>query len=127
VEVLADPRAHGVGAPVGVEALDVEPEAFRADPQVRVLEPALVVEQGVVHGPERALGGCRLGGAGGRQRARVAALDREVAEGDAQRQRSQPDLDGGAEGALVVAVDDDRRRAVGAADVVVGAERRYRC
>ena len=42
-------------APVGVEALDVEPEPLGARPQVRILEPALVGEQRVVHRPERAL------------------------------------------------------------------------
>jgi hypothetical protein len=57
----------------------------------------------------------------------VAALDGEVTERDAQRQRAQPHLDGGAERALVVAVDDRRGRVRGSPDVVVGAERRYRC
>ena len=57
-------RDHRVRAAVGVEAGDVEPEPFGALPQVRVLEPALVGEQRVVHRPERALQRGGLGGAG---------------------------------------------------------------
>ena len=48
-------RRDGVVAAVGVEARDVEAEPLRARPQVRILEPALVGEQRVVHRPERAL------------------------------------------------------------------------
>ena len=79
--------ATAVVAAVGVEAREVEPEPLRARPQVRVLEPALVGEQRVVHRPERALAAGRLGRAGRRERARMRAADGEVAERDAQRQR----------------------------------------
>src|SRR5919109_102645 len=54
-ELLAHPVGDRPRAAVGLEALEVEPEPFRPGPQVRVLEPALVVEQRVVHRPERAL------------------------------------------------------------------------
>jgi hypothetical protein len=57
---------------------------------------------------------------------RVAAADREVAEYDADVQRVELNLGGGAERALVITVDDDQPRPLGPADVVVGADRRQR-
>ena len=79
-----------------------------------------------MHGPEGALPAGGLGGARGRERARVRRADREVAEGDAQRQVAQPLLQRRAERALVVAVDHHERRLARAAHVVVGPERRQR-
>ena len=54
-EVGRDPRGHRGVAAVGVEAREVEAEPLGPRPQVRVLEPALVGEQRVVHLPEGAL------------------------------------------------------------------------
>ncbi len=116
----------GVVAAVGVEARDVESEPLRARPQVRILEPALVGEQRLVHLPEGALPARRLGRAGRRERARMGAADGEVAEHDAQRQVAQAQLEGGAERALVVAVDDHQRPGVRAADVLPGPDGRER-
>src|SRR4051794_32127780 len=50
-EVGPDAALDGRGAAVGVEAGDVQPEAFGTLPQVRVLEAPLVGEQRVMHGP----------------------------------------------------------------------------
>ena len=47
--------ATAAAAPVGVEAVEVQPERPRPLPQVGILEPALVGEQQVVHLPEAAL------------------------------------------------------------------------
>ena len=55
---------------------------------------------------KRALQGRRLGGAGRGPGARVAGADGEVAEGHAQRQLAQAQLERGAERALEVGVDD---------------------
>ena len=111
---------HGVGAAVGVEALDVEPERLGARPQVRVLEPALVGEQRVVHRPERALQGGRLGRTGRRPGARVRGAHRELPETQTDVQRAQARVERRAVRALVVAVDDDQAPApphvVGVAD-----------
>ena len=71
-EVRRDAIGDALRPAVGVEALEVETEGLGARPQVRVLEPALVVEQRVVHRPEGALRGGRLGGVGGGLRPRVA-------------------------------------------------------
>ena len=59
-------------APVGLEAVDVEPEALAARPQMRVVEAALVGVERVVERPERPLARRRLGGVRGR-RARAGA------------------------------------------------------
>ena len=96
------------------------PSASRAGPQVRILEMGLVGEQRVVHRPEGVLPPGRLGGVGGRERARMARADGEVAERDAQRHLAQAQLQRRAERALVVPVDDDQRRVLRAAHVVDG-------
>jgi hypothetical protein len=56
-------------------------------------------------------------------RAWMTGAYREVAERDTHRQNPQPHLRRRAERALVVAVDDDQARALGAADVVLGTDR----
>jgi hypothetical protein len=56
----------------------------------------------------------------------MRAADGEVAERDAQRQFAQAQLERRAERALVVAVDDDERRADRPAHVIAGSERRER-
>src|SRR3954447_13260337 len=126
-EVRGDAGFHRLRAAVGVEARDVEPEPLRTFPEVRVLEPPLVGEQRVVHGPEGALDGGGLGRGGRRPRARMARAHREVAEGDAQREPAQARLERGAERAFEVRVDDDERRVLGPPDVVCGPEGRQRC
>jgi hypothetical protein len=60
-EVVSDAVAHRVRASVGLEALDVQVQALGACPQMRVLKPALVGEQHVVHLSERVLTRRRLG------------------------------------------------------------------
>src|SRR4051794_37480554 len=103
-EVRGDAGLHGLRAPVGVEARDVEPEPLRTFPEVRVLEPPLVAEERVVHRPEGVLGRGGLGSGGGRPRPRVTRAHGEVAEGDAQREPAQTRLERGAERALEVGV-----------------------
>ena len=66
-------RGHQRVAAIGVEAREVEPQVARALPEMRVVEPALVGVQRVGEGPERALRGGGLGGAGDRHRALVLA------------------------------------------------------
>jgi hypothetical protein len=90
---------------------------------VRVLKPALIGEQRVVHLPERTLLGGRLGGTGGWMRTWMAGAHREVPEADTQVERVQACLERRAEGALIVAIDDAEETV--APDVIVGADRRY--
>src|SRR3954451_2824299 len=70
--VAGDALRDGVRAPVGVEALDVEPERRAALPQVRVVDAARVVVEGVVHRPEGAVERRGLGGVCERDGPRVA-------------------------------------------------------
>ena len=56
--------AAGVLAQVVGEALDVEPELLGVAARGRGLQRVLVVEEQVVHRPERVLGGGGLGGLG---------------------------------------------------------------
>ena len=91
---------------------------------MRVLQPALVGEQRVVHRPERVLAARGLRGAGRGERARMRGPDREVAERDADRERREAQLERGAERALVVAVDEHDRAVAGAAHVIVRADGR---
>jgi hypothetical protein len=60
-EVVSDAVTHRVRTSVGLQARDVQTHALGACPQVRVLKPALVGEQRVVHLPERVLTRRRLG------------------------------------------------------------------
>src|SRR5829696_5405663 len=125
-DVALDALRDGLAAAVALEAVEVEPERLAARPEVRVLEAPLVGVQGVDELPERALGGGGLGGVRERDRARVLGAQREVAERDAHRRLAQAL---GRERALragEVAVEQDDRGAVGAADVVVRARARHR-
>ena len=99
-----------VRAAVGVEAGEVEPEPLGARPQVRVLEAALVGEQGVVEGPERVLAARPPRP----RRRRPARAGGSSARGSGGTRRAAPARAGaastrGAERALVVAVDDHQR------------------
>src|SRR5690242_16429263 len=90
VDVALDPLRDVVAATVALEAVEVEAELLAPGPQVRVLEPALVVVETVRELPEAALLGRRLGRVRQCQRARVLGLQREVAEGDPHRRALQP-------------------------------------
>src|SRR5580693_5392479 len=71
IHVLADVRHPRVLAQVGGEPVRVEAERARILHQVAGVKRVLVVEQQVVHFPERALLPGRLGGLGGQLRVRV--------------------------------------------------------
>ena len=79
-KVALHPLGDRLRAAVGLEAVEVEPQALRPLPQVGVVEVGLVLEQRVVHLPEAPLQGRRLGGVGQDAGPRVLGLDREVAE-----------------------------------------------
>src|SRR3954451_9802817 len=70
-EVGGDAALDRLGAAGGVEAGGGEAQALGAPAPLRVLEPSLVGEERVVHGPERALHARRLRGGGSRPGARV--------------------------------------------------------
>src|SRR5439155_8460004 len=108
-EVRLDPLPDRVGAAISLEAIEVEAELPGALPQVRIVEPALVGEQRVVHLPEAVLERRGLGGAREHLAARVLRHDREVAEDLPHRALAQLRLDLRAVRALVVAVDDHER------------------
>ena len=123
-EVLRDPRDDVIGAPIGLEAVEVDAEVTAALPQVRRVQVPLVGEQRVVHLPKPALKRRRLGSACQYLGARVLRDDREVAEDAPDRQVREQAVRLGAVGALVVAVLDDDDVSL-AADVVIRARRRY--
>ena len=118
--------SHRLGAAVGVEARDVEPErsarAHRCGSSSRPwsANSASCIAQNAPAGrpprPRRRRPG-----------ARVAGADREVPERDPQRQLAQPQLERRAERALVVAVDDHQARRLRPPHVIGGADGRERC
>jgi hypothetical protein len=123
--VALDARLHLVAAPVGVEALEVEPELLGARPQVGVVDAALVGEQRVVEGPERTLQRGRLGRRGERGRRGCLAFSAKWRKTTRRaRPRSSRSTGQRAVRAREVAVEDDERSAVLAADVVVVGQRR---
>ena len=65
LDVLGDSVGAGVLAQMVGEPLDVEPELVGVANEVRGSQRVLMLEQQVVHRPERALGGGGLGGLGG--------------------------------------------------------------
>ena len=98
-------------AQVVAEALEVEAELLGVAAQVAGSQLVLVVEQQVVHLPERALGGRRLGGLGGELGVRVDVGERQVAPDVADvaevgEQLADDRLGPAAVGALEVAVLD---------------------
>src|SRR5262245_60711290 len=113
------------GAPVGLEALEVEPESPGPLPEMWVVEMALVLQQRVVHLPEAVLRGRRLRGRGEHPRARVLRCHREVPEDARDRQLLQDQVCLGAVRALKVRVLDDHRAL--AARVVGGPGLRRGC
>ena len=123
--VLGNPRRVDVAAELVPEALDVELELLGVATKVDGFQGVLVLQQGVVHLPEVALGAGGLGRLGGYLGMRMHVGEREVtpdvtqviAEGDQQL----PDHTLGltAVRALVVAVLEERDWRVGrAADMV---------
>src|SRR3954453_16267261 len=83
VEVAPDPFLHHVGAPVALEAVEIEPEALGPLPEVGVVHPPPVGIERVDHLEEAPLPPCRLGGCVQGRRAWVLAGKREVAEREA--------------------------------------------
>ena len=81
--------ATTLGAAVGLEAVEVEPERRDPLPEVRVVDAAAIGEQRIPEAPERFLRlerrrlACRVQG----RRARALAGEREVADAEPQRQR----------------------------------------
>ena len=106
------------------EAVDVEPELAGVARSGREAQGVLVGEQEIVHLPERALRGRRLGRLGGELGMRVNVGERKVAPdvaevAEVREQLADDRLGLPAERALEVAVLDERDRGVlGAADVV---------
>src|SRR2546421_615873 len=90
-----------------------------AAPEMGILEPSLIAEKRVVHIPETALAGRRLGGAGRRPGPGVAGANREVTEDELDRQSGQTFVQRGAEGTLEVGVLDQQRGDRGASTVVL--------
>ena len=123
-KVALYPLGNGVGAAVGLEAVEVEAERRDALPEMRVVEVALVGVEGVVHLPEAALERGSLGGVREPARARVLRLDREVAEDAPYREPVEQRSGLRAERALEVRVLDYERAL--AADVVVRERLRRR-
>ncbi|GAA3712669.1 hypothetical protein GCM10023082_08040 [Streptomyces tremellae] len=113
LDVLRDACGARVAPHVAVEALQVEAEPLGVPAQVGDAQPALVVEEQVVHGPERALLGGRLRGLGGDLGPRVDVGERQVPPhvADVVAEVGEQGADGGlrapAVGAFEVAVLDD--------------------
>ena len=124
VDVLGDPGSAGALAESVRELLDVEPELLGIADEILPLQRVLVGEEQVVHLPERALIGSGLAGLGCELRAQVDVVQGQVAPdvlqiAGAGEQLADDGLGLATEGALEVAVLDDRdRRVVGAAGVV---------
>src|SRR4051794_4118121 len=117
--VALDALRDRVAAAVALEALEVEAERLAAGPQVRVLEPSLVRIEAVGELPEPVLAPGRLARVRERERARVLGLQREVPVGDADRRGLQALVGERALRAGEVAVEEDERGGLRAADVVV--------
>ena len=79
VDVLGDPRGAGALAEVLTESLAVEPEVAGVADQVARLEGVLVLQEQVVHLPERVLVSGGFRGLGGELGVRVDVVQREVA------------------------------------------------
>lgn len=82
LEVTPDPGGDLVRAAVGLEALEVEPEALGAPPEVRVVDVAAIGVERVDHLEEVALQAGGLGSGVQGRGALMLAGDREVAEDD---------------------------------------------
>src|SRR5215207_10556472 len=89
-DVALDPRANPFRAAVAVEALEVDPEALRALPEVGIIDAAAIGVERVAHLPEHALHPGGLRGGVKRRGPRVRRGHREVPEAKPQRQPPAP-------------------------------------
>src|SRR5262249_18402978 len=105
-EVPLDALADGVGPAVFPEAVQIEAEALRALPEVRVVNASALCVERVAHLPEGPLPPSGLSRCVQGWSARVLGGHREVAEAEPQRQLSQPRPARGAVGTAEVGVDD---------------------
>src|SRR4051795_364142 len=121
MDVALDPLRDRVAAAIALEPVEVDAERLAAGPEVRVLEAALVTVEGVGELPELVLARGRLGGMGERDGARVLGPEREVAVGDSDGRLREVQVRDRAFRAGEVAVEEDERGVVRAADVVVRA------
>ncbi len=132
VDVALHPRsACARGVELGRDPVGVEAELARRADQVSRAERAPRLVEAVVHRPERALGGGRLGCLGG-----ALGVGMDVAQGEVAEREQQPPGElvadplhdregGGAVGALEVPVHDQLQLgSVRAVAVVLGGERR---
>src|SRR5918996_4388001 len=104
IDVLRDTPGAGVLTQGGREAVEVEAELLGVADEVVEAKSVLMVEQEVVHLPERALVGGRLRGLGGELGMRVDVGERQV----------PPDVHAVAELAEELTDDPPRLAAVGA-------------
>src|SRR3954451_13614041 len=121
MDVALDALRDRVTAAIALEPVEVDAERLAAGPEVRVLEAALVTVEGVGELPELVLARGRLGGMGERDGARVLGPEREVAVGDSDGRLRELQVGDRALRAGEVAVEEDERGVVRAADVVVRA------
>ena len=124
-EVALDPFGGLVGAAVGFEAIEIEPEALGARPQVGVVQVTLILEQRVVHLPEAPLQARRMSRLGEHARPGVLGDHREVAEHPRDGEPLEDEMRRRAVGALQVGVLDHHRSR--AADLIVRPGLRRRC
>src|SRR5437764_21241 len=106
-EVAIHALRDRVRASVRLETVEVEPEAPRALPQMRVIEASVVRVERVVKLPVRLLESRGLGGVREDARPRVLGHDREVAEGVPDPKPGQEPVRLRAVRAFVVRVLDD--------------------
>lgn len=124
LEVAAHAGLDGDGAPVGLEALEIEPESLGALPEVRIIDVAAVLVERVDHREEAAL---QAGGLGSRVqgwRARALAGDREVTKDD--RRLALADLQPGRGAVRAAQVGIDDQLGTVAAPVILRADWRDR-
>jgi hypothetical protein len=124
LEVASDPLRNGNGAAIGLETVEVELEALRPLPEVRIIDVAAALIQRVDHLEEAVLPTGGLGGCVQGRRARVLAGDREVAEDDRRLARADLLPSRGAVRAAQVRIDN--QLGPGAPSMVVGTGRRDR-
>ena len=123
-EVAVHALRDVVGPAVGLEAIEVEPKAADAIPQVRVVEPSMVRVQRIVEVPVGALEPHGLGGLREHPRPRVLRHHREMAEHAPDPKLGQERIGARAIRALVVAVLDHQRGVGIAVHVVLRTGRR---
>src|SRR5206468_1008303 len=97
-----------------------------SSPQVRILQTALVGEQQLMHLPEPALHGRRLGGAGGGPGSGMARANWEMAEDQSDLRPLEALIQSGAVRAFEVGVLDEQRSLCRAPYVILGRRLRKR-